>query len=159
MRMTFDVAEVEAGLEKLEDQAYKVARSMGVAAGQALRDEAQSNVGVKSGKLRSAIYVAYDSKDSTPSLIRYNVSWNHKKAPHGWLVEFGHYRYNVVVMKPDGTWFSTTERLDTPVRVKPVAYLRRSMDTMRPRLLSISVSAGKRRFAELSAGGADVEAG
>lgn len=153
MSMSFDADNLFKAIDKLADDGYKVARSMGVAAGVVLRDEAKTNVGVHTGKLRSAIYVAFDEKTSTANRIRYNVSWNNAKAPHGHLVEFGHWRTNVVIQLPNGQWHTTKEKLAEPVKVKPVAFLRRAHDTMQPHLFRVAVTAGQRRLRDLLNGG------
>lgn len=153
MKLDFDASNLMRAIDKLGDDGYKVARSMGVAAGQLLRDEAKANVGVESGKLKNAIYVAFDERESTANRIRYNVSWNSKKAPHGHLVEFGHWRTNVVVQLPNGQWITTPEKLPKPVRVKPQAFLRRAGDTMRPHLMRVAVTAGQRRLRDILQGG------
>lgn len=151
--MTMDLDNVFRGIEKLKDDGYKVARSMGVAVGQLMRDEAKANVGVETGKLRAAIYVAFDERTSTANRIRYSVSWNAAKAPHGHLVEFGHWRRNVVVQQPNGQWITTRERLPQPVRVKPVAFLRRAYDTLQPSVMRVAITAGQRRMSQLANGG------
>lgn len=153
MKVTTDMDALFRGIDKLKEDGYKVARSMGVAAGQLMRDEAKANVGVETGKLRSAIYVAFDERTSTANRVRYNVSWNSKKAPHGHLVEFGHWRRNVQVQLPNGQWITTNERLPQPVFVKPQAFLRRAYDTLRPTLMRVAITAGQRRLQQLTNGG------
>lgn len=152
MSFTFDADNLFRNIDKLEEDGYKIARSMGVACGQLLRDEAKVNVGVETGKLRSAIYVAFDERTSTANRIRYNVSWNATKAPHGHLVEFGHWQRNVQVQLPNGQWITTNERLPKPVRVPAQAFLRRAYDTLQPVLMRVAITAGQRRFASLGKG-------
>lgn len=41
------------------------------------------------GSLRGAIYRKFSEEKSTETLKAYRVSWNHKKAPYGHMVEFG----------------------------------------------------------------------
>jgi len=41
------------------------------------------------GTLRDAIYRAYSPEKSGDALKLYRVSWNHRKAPYGHMVEFG----------------------------------------------------------------------
>lgn len=52
-------------------------------------DEVLTNVPVKSGLLKSAIYRAFSPEKSDELRKTYRVSWNRKKAPHGHLIEFG----------------------------------------------------------------------
>jgi hypothetical protein len=70
------------------------------AGAQVLYDEVKRNVGslkTVTGNLNRSIYQAYSPEQSTDNVsATYNISWNKTKAPHGWLVEYGHlqrYRY------------------------------------------------------------------
>lgn len=150
MRAKFDFGDVFDGLDQLEENVYSIARTMGAAAGAALRDEAKTRVRRKSGLLGSAIYVAFDD-ESTASSIIYSVSWNRQKAPHGHLIEFGHWRTNVVVQQPNGQWITTKERLPQPKWVPAHPFLRPAFDSLQPRLVAIAVEAGKRKFNEQAA--------
>ncbi len=42
------------------------------------------------GTLRDSIFQYYNKRLSTPGHAVYTISWNHKKAPYGYMVEFGH---------------------------------------------------------------------
>lgn len=85
------------GLEKTfarlhdEDKLEHMARSVALAGAKVLRDEAKARAPVESGTLRDSIYVAHDDKHSGKLVQTYSVSWNAKKAPHGHLIEFGHW--------------------------------------------------------------------
>lgn len=155
MTVKFDAEDILDGLDALTDDTYKVARSMGVAAAIAVRDEAKANVRSRSGKLRASLYVAFDSEGSTRTRVRYGVSWNRTKAPHGHLVEFGHVRTNVRVQLPNGQWITTKEKLEKPEFVPARPFLRRAYDTLQPRLVQIAADAGRRRFESLTNGEAD----
>jgi len=41
------------------------------------------------GNLQRAIYRAYSPEQSGPTRKLYRISWNHRKAPYGHMVEFG----------------------------------------------------------------------
>lgn len=41
------------------------------------------------GNLRKAIYRVYSPEKSTDKRKTYRVTWNHQKAPYGFMVEFG----------------------------------------------------------------------
>lgn len=41
------------------------------------------------GTLRDSIYQAFSKDNSSGSLATYHIAWNHKKAPYGFMVEFG----------------------------------------------------------------------
>lgn len=45
--------------------------------------------GRKTGNLAAAIYRVYSPERSSSDQKTYRVSWNKKKAPHGYLIEFG----------------------------------------------------------------------
>jgi len=95
----FDASGWFAGLAKLGNAKLResLARSMAVAGGVVLRDEAKLQAPVKDGVLRSAIYLAYKDRRSNEKQVIYSVTWNAKVAPHGHNVEFGHWRYNKIV--------------------------------------------------------------
>lgn len=42
-----------------------------------------------SGNLRNSIYQVFSKSNSNQSASTYHVSWNHTKAPYGFMVEFG----------------------------------------------------------------------
>jgi len=105
--------------------------------------------GIRPGQLRDAIYRAHSPELSTDTLQIYNISWNPKKAPHGHLVENGHWRVNVIV-RVGNRIAATTELLDKPVWVKPVAFIRRAGDAA-PRALEAMQARAKERVAEVLA--------
>ncbi|THJ30943.1 HK97 gp10 family phage protein [Lampropedia aestuarii] len=95
--LSFDVAGALKGIDAFAVQLKgHLPRSMAVAGGQVVRDEAKKRAPKQSGLLASSIYVAYADKRSQPKdgLAIYSVAWNAKTAPHGHLIEFGHWRYN-----------------------------------------------------------------
>jgi len=141
-----------AGLDNLAEMTTSVARSMGVGAGQAVRDEAKARAPVDDGTLRDAIYLAYRDGESTESKVVYQVSWNAKKAPHGHLLEFGHWRTNVLVRGEDGKWRATTELLPEPVWTAAHSFLRPAYEATLSRLAEIAAARGSQRLAELMAG-------
>ncbi|WP_439444441.1 HK97 gp10 family phage protein [Xanthomonas translucens pv. translucens] len=141
------------GLDNLSGMSTRVARSMGVAAGQVVRDQAKARVSVKSGKLKVAIYLAYRDTISTDTRIVYSVTWNAKKAPHGHLVEFGHWRINELLRGEDGLWRATTTRLPQPVWVPAEPFLRPAYDASLARMGQVAMERGRARLAELLAGG------
>lgn len=126
-----------AGLRGLErDVQDKVVRSAAHAGALVFYDEAKhlapvyagpARPGIKPGQLRNAIYRVYSNDLSTPERAVYQVSWNASKAPHGHLIEYGHWRVNKVVATPTG-WRGLSERLATPVWVPGVAFIRRAGD-------------------------------
>lgn len=108
--------EIYKNLDKLVTSRESLARAMGAAMGNAVRDEAQKrapelqagNEGYdnqRRGQLRDAIYNAYDGRRSVlnEGHIVYGVSWNRRKAPHGHLLEFGHWM-PYEAKKIEGRW-------------------------------------------------------
>jgi HK97 gp10 family phage protein len=99
--ITFDFEGALKRLDGLAEVARQhVSRSMLVAAGEVVRDEAKARAPFEEGALREAIYLAFSDDRSRPDAgqFTYSISWNASKAPHGHLQEFGHWRYN----RPDG---------------------------------------------------------
>ncbi|UBB16136.1 HK97 gp10 family phage protein [Comamonas odontotermitis] len=92
------------GLDALEEDIEQAIRPAAQAGAQVLYDRVKLNVstmGRVTGNLDRSIYQAYSPENSVEGLrVEYHVSWNHKKAPHGHLLEFGWMqRYR---MRPDG---------------------------------------------------------
>ena len=67
----FDVSQVLSGLENLRSVQNHLARSMCVAGGKVLRDEAKVRAPVDTGKLRDSIYLAYRDKESSETRVVY----------------------------------------------------------------------------------------
>ena len=154
-----DFSSAFAGLDKLAGPLKtKLARSMGVAAGQVYRDEAKHRAPIGDGSdmpgtLKEAIYLAYSDKRTTNQHVVYSISWNSKLAPHGHLVEFGHWRINQLVpIGSGGLWVATTTRLDTPKWMPAHPFLRPAMDAMGSRAGQAAIARGQARLTELLAG-------
>lgn len=156
-----------AALAKLTDPKLResLARSMAVAGGKVLRDEAKAQVRVESGRLKSAIYLAYREGKSTEQVVVYSVTWNSKKAPHGHLQEFGHWRYNKVVNGyPQKSLRAGLKKgkgpqdhegpgaLDTPKWVPAQPFLRPAYEVAAAKAQSAMVERGRQRLPELLAG-------
>lgn len=95
-----DLSGLNAFLGDLEEAAADAIRPAAQAAAQVLYDRVKLNVqalGRETGNLERAIYQAFSNEHSQAGQrAEYHVSWNHIKAPHGHLVEFGYlqrYRY------------------------------------------------------------------
>lgn len=110
MKITVNTSAFEAAMQdtvkKMNDARHHAAQ----AGAQVLYDATRANVPVSgkghyfhgssfkkngtkyffnSGTLKSAIYQKYSAKKSTGTLTEFHVSWNHTKAPYGFMVEFG----------------------------------------------------------------------
>lgn len=105
-----DLSGLDDMLGQLEDGAAEAVRPMAQAAAQVFYDRVKTNVralGRVTGNLEESVYQAFSPEKSQDGKVaEYHVSWNHKKAPHGHLVEYGYlqrYRYyqdNQGVVRP-----------------------------------------------------------
>lgn len=98
-----DFGDLDAVLDHIEGPVREsLARRMGVEGGVLLRDEAKHRASYNNPKWRprhpglwaSAMYLARNDRLSSQTVFTYSVGWNSSIAPHGYLVEFGHWRYN-----------------------------------------------------------------
>lgn len=160
-----DMSEAIKGLQKLAGHRETIARHMGVAMGQEVRDEAKIRAPVldpseqgadkqRPGLLRDAIYVAYDERRNmlNPATYRYVVSWNSSKAPHGHLVEFGHWMpYQYAYNHEFGYWTLKPLREQTkgPFWVRSQPFLAPAFDSKLGQLARTAQKAGEARFVEL----------
>lgn len=168
--------DIMAGLDSLLAIREPVARAMGAAMGVEVRDEAiirapvlqPGNEGFdnqRRDQLKEAIYVAYDGRRSilNEGHFVYGVSWNRRKAPHGHLLEFGHFM-PFEAHKVDGKWFTPikgVQRVDGRKRNVGVAmaagpfyvdahpFLGPAFDAKLPRLNAIAAAAGALAFEQL----------
>ena len=164
-----DFSSALAGLDRLAGAArVSLARSMAVAGGQVLRDEAKllAPVGTEEGgsiapgALRDSIYLAYKQNKSSDHQEVYSVSWNAKKAPHGHLLEFGHWQpYVVAKIKGGygGGYYSTKVKKETPTWTPAHPFLRPALDSASDRARAAMIERGRQRLPELLArkGGTD----
>ena len=105
-----DLSGLDDLLGQLEEDAADAVRPMAQAAAQVFYDRIKTNVkalGRETGNLEKSIYQAFSPENSQDGKrAEYHVSWNHKTAPHGHLVEYGYlqrYRYyqdNQGVVRP-----------------------------------------------------------
>jgi len=69
---------------------------------------------IQPGLLRDSIYQAWATHEARPGVAVYNISWRGRRrgggegslpsAPHGHLIENGHWRYFALVRSKDGRW-------------------------------------------------------
>ena len=159
-----DLTSVFAGLDRLAGPLrVSLARSMAVAGGQVLRDEAKQlapigedgpGISPYPGALRDAIYLAYRDTRSTDDRVVYSVSWNSKLAPHAHWIEFGHWRVNELVpIGAGGLWIATDDRLETPKWVPAQPFMRPAMGAW-PRAQQAMMQRARDRLPELLRGAA-----
>lgn len=153
IKATFDTADFTAALERLAGPARThLARSMAVAGGQVLRDEAKALAPVKDGILRNAIYLAFRDAKSNEKQVQYTVTWNSKKAPHGHLLEFGHWMPFKAVRLPSGQWYTVKARRETPKWVSARPFLRPALEGGTARAREAMIARGRERLPQLLAG-------
>lgn len=157
--MTADFSDVNKLLDACSDPDMKVhlARSMAVAGGKIISKEAKIRAPVyvpgigrngnrqginresaaKTGSLRDAIYIAYKDEDSDVNHIQYSVSWNSAKAPHGHLVEFGH-------------WLVSHGKAKEKIKYVPAyPFLRPAYEASAARAVKAMIERGRERLPEL----------
>lgn len=98
--------DIEGDLEKFAANVRQnIIRAGSQAAAQVFYDEAKARCPIsdgahwfygthdkyffKAGTLRDAIYQVFSKDRSGFDFATYHISWNHKKAPYGFMVEFG----------------------------------------------------------------------
>jgi hypothetical protein len=127
-----------------------LARSIAVGMGEVLRDEAKLLAPKESGKLADSIYLAFKDGRSNEHRVVYSVTWNHLKAPHGHLIEFGHWQPYKVIKLPNGDWFTDKARpLAAPKFVPAHPFLRPALDTAGARAKQAGIERGRKRLPEL----------
>lgn len=107
-KMTVNLADFGAAMAKVSKGMHEAVRPAAQAGSQVLYDEVVRNVaaiGVKTGNLRKAIYQVYSGQNNNNKRrALYVVSWNQRKAPHGWLVEYGHIARYQAYINRKGEW-------------------------------------------------------
>lgn len=102
MGVTFDTSDFFEGLDRTAEVMKECARPAAQAGIQVLYEEVKLRAPVakkprttKKGKvlqpgaLRNSIYQVFSKDNSGDGKATFHCSWNHRKAPHGHLVEFG----------------------------------------------------------------------
>lgn len=171
--MSLDTGGLTALLDAFEDGVEAAIRPAAQAAAQVLYERVKVNVaslGRVTGNLEGSIYQAFSPENSQDGQrAQYNVSWNHRKAPHGHLVEYGYiqrYRYyqdnqgNVRPMvrpgmegvKPPGRRASDAAKaayyvtLDMPRQVPGKAFVRNAAAAMPEALKAAEAELWRRLF-------------
>lgn len=107
--LQLNLGHLESVLEDLGDKAEAAARPAAQAAAQVLYDQVKRNVSAipqETGNLARSIYQVYSQQHSAAGLATYQISWNKRIAPHGYLVEFGHIQRYVTYMGKDGNLYT-----------------------------------------------------
>lgn len=170
------IDDIIKGLGQFLEIREPLARAMGVAMGQVVRDEAivrapelkpgdEGYDNQRRGQLKEAIYLAFDGRRSVLNAGHYvyQVSWNAKKAPHGHLVEFGHWMAYKFARGEEGKFYTPlqgTHRVGGRKRglgypidgggfyVDTHPFLGPAFDAKLPKLNDIAAAAGAAVFSE-----------
>lgn len=158
-KASVDLSSVFRGFDKLGSPQLQesLSRTMAVAGAREFRDEAKRQVhtgegsrSIAPGTLRAAIYVAFRDAESEGGFAKYRVSWNTRKAPHGHLVEFGHWQNYVVYQDEDGDWWTdVTQPLASPKWVAAQPFMRPAWHVAQSAAQAAMVQAGRERLPEL----------
>lgn len=140
-------------LQLSEDVQSKVIRSAAYAGARLIYEELQTRVphgtpGTPGtpGTLAGAVYHKYLEGKSKNGVHAYAIGVNTRKAPHWFLVEYGHFTYfQRVLSNKDGKWYTDkTRKLDTPKWVPPNPYLRPTFEAT----ASQAIRAAQQRMVE-----------
>ena len=114
MSLTIDMASLNATVKQMEEGISRAVRPAAQAAAQVFYDEVCRNVdrinsgvgksGSNTGNLRRSIYQKYWEARSSKLVATYRVGYNHRTAPHGFLVEFGHISRYAAYLDKRGNW-------------------------------------------------------
>lgn len=105
-----DLSGLDGLLDELGEKVNEAVRPAAQAAAQVLYDDVKRNVGKlkqHTGNLNNSIYQVCSVDKSTATKATYHIGWNHKKAPHGNLVEFGHLIRYEITFDPATKRFTT----------------------------------------------------
>jgi len=90
-----------------------------------------ASIGQKTGRLEHSIYQVFSKGRSNDHIAVYDISWNAKKAPHGHLIENGHWQVYKAYVGSDGKWYSNkNEKLPEPKWIGPRSFVRRASSQM-----------------------------
>jgi hypothetical protein len=158
-RMTLDASAWTKAFDALGGPVREsLSRRMLVSGGVLIRDAAASMArqsankeGVEArGLLASAMYLAYDTDAITSHSFTYKVSWNSRIAPHGHLIEFGHWLTHVVYKASNGEWYTVKDKpLREPIWVAARPFLRPTFDSYGGTAIRVMIQRGQEELPQL----------
>lgn len=123
-----DLDDMNASIGAMEEDVERAARPTAQAGAEVLYRAVLRNVralGRVTGNLESSVYQAFVAKESGAGFAKYDISWNHRKAPHGHLLENGFIQKFKVYLGKDGRWYTNKKApLPTPVQRPAKAFVR-----------------------------------
>ncbi|MEY4416876.1 MAG: hypothetical protein RIQ53_4169 [Pseudomonadota bacterium] len=130
LTLTSNAADIIADLGAFADRAAEAARPAAQAMAQVLYEAVRANIRSDTGTLYRSIYQVHSQDNSVPGGRQtYHVSWNHRKAPHGHLVEWGHYQRHLVTVDDRGRWITHGDQpLAHPVWIPGRPFMRPAAD-------------------------------
>jgi len=105
--VSVDMSDLNDLIQELGEGVEHAVRPAAQAGADVIYRQAKQNAGAikrKTGNLAASIYQAFDANASAAGHAVYNVSWNSRRAPHAYLVEFGHIQRYAVYVGKDGQW-------------------------------------------------------
>lgn len=162
-----DLRSLLSALDKLEGAKESLSRKMGVAGGVVIRDRAKELAPVgteqggskRPGLLRDAIYLAFSDARSSTRRVVYSISWNSKKAPHGHLLEFGHWMPYLYGTDGKGNYWTIVDKQGNPVAnpngpvwVNAHPFLAPAFDSTKKLVYDAAIDEGKRSLPEILRG-------
>lgn len=105
LRLKYDTSGLDAYLDSMGERAAEAIRPAAAAGAKVLYDRVKLNVaalGKVTGNLDASIYRTLSESNSTDGKVVYHISWNHRKAPHGHLVEYGYMQRYEYYQRDDG---------------------------------------------------------
>jgi hypothetical protein len=115
MRVKFDTDGLFDYLDAIPDKVQESLIPAAAVGAKVLYDRVKLNVaalGSVTGKLDESIYRVLSKDKSSDHKAVYHISWNHRKAPHGHLVEYGYMQRYAYYQTDDG---------QVRIRVRPEA--------------------------------------
>lgn len=158
-RMKLDASEWEFAFGALAGPVREsLSRRMLVSGGVLLRDAAKSNARMAANKegvevrgvLAGSIYLVYEPELETNHSFTYKISWNSRTAPHGHLIEFGHWMTHKVYKASNGEWYTLKDQpLDAPRWVAARPFLRPTYDSYAQVALRAMLARGREELPKL----------
>lgn len=158
-RITLDANEWDHAFKGMAGPVREsLARRMLVEGGVLLRDAAAGAARLaanKEGKevrglWASAMRLVRTPEEENEHMFAYKVSWNSKVAPHGHLVEFGHWMTHKVYKAANGEWYTLKDQpLDAPKWVAARPALGPTMDSYGATAIRVMILRGQRELPKL----------
>lgn len=110
--MGLNLSDLDGFINQSKEKLQASIRPAAQAGAQVLYEAVRSNAGrnKKTGNLERSIYQKFSESNSTELKATYHISWNQTKAPHGFLLEYGHIQRYKVYVGSDGNWHTAVRR-------------------------------------------------